>query len=215
VTRDTETDARIGDLIEIGHRLWRRGLVAANDGNLSVRLDDARVLMTVTGSMKGHLGRNDFVVVDRRGDVVEGDRRPSSEMRMHLAIYDVRPEVRAVVHAHPPIATGFAVARRPIAADVLSETVILGPVPVVPYATPSTDEVPRVLRPHVATGNACLLANHGAVTWASEPFEAYYHMERLESVATILSTAERLGGAVPLTADEIERLHRTVASNSD
>ena len=182
------------DLIEVGRRLDRKGYIAANDGNLSVRLGPARVLVTASGTIKGHLSPDDFVIVDLDGRVIEGSRRPSTEIAMHLAIYRVRSDVGAVVHAHPPIATGFAVAGIPLALCVLPEIVLtLGSVPLTTYAPPATAELARSLEPHVKHADAVLLRNHGAVTCGPDLFEAYYRMERVEHFAHILLVARLLG----------------------
>jgi L-fuculose-phosphate aldolase len=196
-------------LIEIGRRIWVRGFAAANDGNLSVRLDDDRLLVTSSGSVKGFLTAGDFVVIDRNARVLEGAGRPSSEIRMHLAIYEERPDVRAVVHAHPPTATGFATAGVPLDACVLPEIVTtLGSIATVPYATPSTDELASAVRLHVKAGHACVLANHGAVSFDAEPMAAYYHLERVEHFAKILLTARLLGGVQVLSRAQVDRLGR-------
>lgn len=195
------------DLIEVGRRLDRKGFVAANDGNLSVRLGSGRVLVTASGTIKGHLSASDFVVVDLDGRVVEGAGRPSTEIAMHLAIYRVRSDVRAVVHAHPPIATGFAVAGIPLALCVLPEIVLtLGSVPLATYAPPATEELARSIEPHLKHADAVLLRNHGAVTCGPDLFEAYYRMERVEHFAHILLVARLLGNVGVLTRDQVRAL---------
>ncbi|HSA24843.1 MAG TPA: class II aldolase/adducin family protein, partial [Myxococcota bacterium] len=151
------------ELVEYGRRLWLRGFVAANDGNLSVRLDGERVLTTPTGVSKGFMAPDDLLVTDLGGARVEGRGRPSSELPMHLEIYRGRPDVRAVVHAHPPVATAFAVAGIPLDQCLLPEMVVsLGAIPIAPYGTPSTEEIPASIRPFVPRCDAVLLANHGA-----------------------------------------------------
>jgi L-fuculose-phosphate aldolase len=201
-------------LIEIGRRMWINGFVAANDGNLSCRIGHERYLATAAGSIKGFLSEDDLVVIDAEGRTIpsagrpgSGNRPPSSEIRMHLAIYEARPDVAAVVHAHPPTATGFAAAGVPMDLCVLPEVVAtLGAVPSVSYATPSTAALADAVRAHVARGNACLLANHGAVAYAEDPFTAYYHLERVEHFARILLTARLLGGVQVMSGGQVSRL---------
>lgn len=199
------------DMIEVGRRLWIKDLVAANDGNLSVRLGDGTFLCTATGSIKGFLTPDDLVRIDASAEPVSGDRRPSSEIQMHLAIYAERPDVHAVVHAHPPTATGFATAGVPLDECVLPEIVAtLGAIPTVPYGTPSTKELAEAVRKTARTGYASLLANHGAVTYGPDILSAYHHMERVEHFAKILLTARRLGNVQRLSRDDVARLHDAI-----
>jgi L-fuculose-phosphate aldolase len=203
-------------IIEVGRRMWAQGFVAANDGNLSVRVSEDRILATATGSIKGFLTEADLVIIDRNGAVVEGSRRVTSEIQMHLAIYDARSDVRAVAHAHPPTATGFATAGVPLDLCVLPEIVAtLGTIPTVPYATPSTRELPAALVPHLRDGHACLLANHGAVAWDADLFSAYYHLERMEHFAKILLTARLLGNVQVMSEDQVSRLAAAVGYGTD
>jgi L-fuculose-phosphate aldolase len=195
------------DLIEVGRRLDRKGFIAANDGNLSVRLGPGRVLVTAAGTIKGHLASDDFTVVDLDGRIIEGGRAPSTEIAMHLAIYRVREDARAVVHAHPPIATGFAVAGIPLALCVLPEIVVtLGSVPLATYAPPATEELARSIEPHIRHADAVLLRNHGAVTCGPNPLEAYYRMERVEHFAHILLVARLLGNVGVLSREQVRGL---------
>jgi len=197
------------ELVEYGRRLWLRGFVAANDGNLSVRLDGERVLTTPTGVSKGFMAPDDLLVTDLGGARVEGRGRPSSELPMHLEIYRGRPDVRAVVHAHPPVATAFAVAGIPLDQCLLPEMVVsLGAIPIAPYGTPSTEEIPASIRPFVPRCDAVLLANHGAVTWADSLPGAFHRMETLEHTATITHHALALGHPRSLPAAEVEKLQR-------
>lgn len=195
------------DLCEIGRRLWQQSLVAATDGNLSVRLSDRHLLATPTSMSKGFMSPDEIVKIDMSGDAVGGFTRPSSEIRMHLAIYTDRPDVCAVVHAHPPTATGFAAARVAVPTEILTEaTTFLGPVAVVEYATPGTAELPEALLRHVKGHNLFLLANHGAVAVGRDIYEAAYRMEQLEHCAKIAIVARQLGGAQPIDRAELERL---------
>jgi L-fuculose-phosphate aldolase len=167
------------DIVEVGRRLYARGYTASNDGNISVRLDDARLLMTPKNVCKGFMSADMMVVTDLDGKKIAGDRDPSSEMQMHLEVYRQRPDAKAVVHAHPPIATGFAVAGIPLDRAVLAEVITtLGSVPIADYATPSTKELPEAVRRYVKAHDGMLLANHGALTLGADLFGAYYKMER-------------------------------------
>jgi L-fuculose-phosphate aldolase len=195
------------DIIEIGRRLHRKGFVASNDGNISIKVSDHEILATVTGVSKGFLSSDDVVVVDPLGRKLSGGGEPSSELKMHLVIYEKRPDVKAVVHAHPPVATGFAVAGIPLAQCILPEVVVsLGAVPVADYGTPSTLEVCDSIASHVQNAEAFLLANHGAVTMGEDVFQAYYRMETVEHFAKILLTAKLLGRVNVLSPAQVEKL---------
>ena len=190
-----------------GRRLAERGLIAGTDGNLAARCGRDRVLVTPTGRDKGELEPADLVEVDLAGNVVRGAGQPSSELGMHLAILSLRPDVAAVVHAHPPVATGFAVAGKMLGDGALAELVTLfGTVPVVPYGAPGTPELGERVKPFAREHDALLLANHGAVTVGPTMESACYRMESLEQGARILLVARLLGGARPLSPEEIERL---------
>lgn len=204
------SDAQLrADIVEIGRRLWLRGFVASNDGNISVRIGDDRLLMTPTGVSKGFMTPDMMVITDMDGTLVSGapGRRPSSEMKMHLVAYRERPDVKAVVHAHPPLATGFAVAGFPLDRAVLAEVVTtLGSVPIAEYATPSTEELPEAVRPFVRAHDGMLLANHGALTLGSDLYSAYYKMETIEHFARISLVARQLGRENLLSREEVDRL---------
>lgn len=194
-------------IVEVGRRIWQRGYVAANDGNLSSRLDGTRLLVTPTGVSKGFLKPEDLIVVDLEGRVLSGGREPTSELAMHLLVYGTRSDVGGVVHAHPPKATGFAVAGAPLAQCVLPEVILsLGTVPLAAYATPSTTEVCRSIGEFLADYNAMLLHSHGALTLGSDIFEAYYRMETVEHFAEITLAAKALGGPSPLSQEEVRKL---------
>jgi L-fuculose-phosphate aldolase len=202
----SEFEAR-RQIVEVGRRLWQRGYVAANDGNLSVRLSDGRIVITPTGVSKGFLAAEALVIVNGEGARLGGRLEPSSEIRMHLFAYARRPDVRAVVHAHPPKATGFSAAGVPLAQCVLPEVVLsLGDVPTAPYATPSTDEVAGSIERFIDGYNAMLLKRHGVLTLGSDIFEAYWRMETVEHVADIALVAKLLGGASPLSTEEVRKL---------
>jgi L-fuculose-phosphate aldolase len=200
-------------LVDVSHRLYARGFVVATDGNVSARLDNGNVLTTRTSVNKGAVTASDLVEVDLSGRVVSGTSAPSSELPMHLFVYRSRPDVNAVVHAHPVYATGFAAAHRSLDACLLPEVILgLGSVPLAKYATPSTDEVAESLAPFIAHSSSILLANHGVVTFGSDLMEAYFRMEKTEQAAHITFVARMLGGEQALDAEKVERL-RSVTSN--
>jgi L-fuculose-phosphate aldolase len=197
------------DIVEVGRRLYARGYTASNDGNISVRLDAERLIMTPTSVCKGFMTPDMMCITDLTGRKIAGDRNPSSEMQMHLEVYRQRPEVQAVVHAHPPIATGFAVAGIPLDRAVLAEVVCtLGSVPIAEYATPSTRELPEAVRKYVKAHDGMLLANHGALTLGLDVFAAYYKMETIEHFAKISLVARMLGGERLLSREEVARLEK-------
>jgi L-fuculose-phosphate aldolase len=202
----TETQVR-SDIVEIGRRLWQRGYVASNDGNISVRLDDRRLMTTPKNVSKGFMTADMMVVTDLDGRKLAGDRDPSSELKMHLQVYRDRPDARAVVHAHPPTATGFAVAGIPLDRAVLAEVVTtLGSIPIAEYGTPSTPELPAAVRKYIKAHDGLLLANHGALTVAGDVFAAYYKMETIEHFARISLVARQLGREHLLSREEVLRL---------
>ena len=194
-------------IVEVGRRLHDRAYVASNDGNISVRLDDHRLLTTPKGVPKGFMTPDMLVTTDLDGLKLSGEREPSSELLMHLAVYQHRPEVKAVVHAHPPVATGFAVAGIPLDRAVLAEVVTtLGSIPIADYGTPSTQELADAVRKHIKTHDGLLLANHGAITVSGELFGAYYKMETIEHFARISLVARVLGRERLLSREEVMRL---------
>jgi L-fuculose-phosphate aldolase len=201
-------------LIEICHRLYARGMVTATDGNVSVRLANGNILATRSNINKGVVTGEDLVEVTPGGEQVHGSGKPSTEMGMHLFIYRQRPDVKAVVHAHPVYATGFAAARRALDSCMFPEVIVgLGAIPLAEYATPSTPEVAESLSPFVKSADAILLANHGVVTYGPDLYEAFFKMEKVEHAAHITFIATMLGGPAALTAEEVERLrHVSVKS---
>src|SRR5919201_94771 len=202
----TESTLR-ADIVEVGRRMYARGYTASNDGNISVRLGAERLLMTPKSVCKGFMTPDMMCITDLAGRKLQGDRDPSSEMLMHLEVYRQRPDVQAVVHAHPPVATGFAVAGIPLDRAVLAEVVTtLGSVPIAEYATPSTKELPDAVRKYVKAHDGMLLANHGALTLGSDVYAAYYKMETIEHFAKISLVARLLGGERLLSRDEVFRL---------
>src|SRR5215510_11635789 len=201
-----EEQAR-ADIVEVGRRLWERGYVASNDGNISVRLDDARLITTPKSVSKGFMTPDMMVITDLDGKKISGERDPSSELKMHLEVYRNRPDARAVVHAHPPTATGFAVAGIALDKAVLAEVLTtLGSIPIAEYATPSTAELPAAVRKYIKAHDGMLLANHGALTVGTDLFSAYYKMETIEHFAQISLVARLLGRENLIARDEVLRL---------
>lgn len=191
-------------LCEIGRRVWQREYVAANDGNFSVKLTDDIVLCTPTLVSKGFMKPEDLVLITPDGEHISGRLRMTSEIRMHLEIMRRRPDVRSVVHSHPPNATAFAVARRPIPKCILPEIeVFIGEIPIVPYETPGTQDFATVLHPFLEHHNCYLLTNHGAVTVGKDPFEAYYRMETIEQYCRILILAKEIGDWQHIERDKV------------
>src|SRR3954465_12728732 len=194
------------DIVEVGRRMYAREYTDANAGNISVRLGGDRLLMTPKNVCKGFMSPEMMCITDLDGRKLAGDRDPSSEMQMHLEAYRQRPDAKAVVHAHPPTATGFAVAGIPLDRAVLAEVVTtLGSVPIAEYATPSTMELPEAVRKHVKAHDGMLLANHGALTLGADVFSAYYKMETIEHLATVSSLARMLGPERLLSRGEVIR----------
>jgi len=202
----TESSLR-ADIVEVGRRMYARGYTASNDGNISVRLGADRLLMTPKSVCKGFMTPDMMCITDLEGRKLQGDRDPSSEMLMHLEVYRQRPDVQAVVHAHPPIATGFAVAGIPLDRAVLAEVLTtLGSIPIAEYATPSTRELPEAVRKYVKAHDGMLLANHGALTVGPDVYAAYYKMETIEHFAKISLVARLLGRENLISREEVLRL---------
>src|SRR5437016_3025245 len=194
------------DLLRICHLLYERSYVVSSDGNVSVQLDDGSILATPTMTCKGRMTEDLIAITDVDGRSLN-DRRASSELAMHLLIYGERPDVRAVCHAHPPHGTAFAVAGLPIDQPILSEVILtLGCVPLAEYGTPSTDELSDAMRPLVKHHNALLMANHGAVAYGSDLWQAWDRLETLEHTAKIAILSRVLGGSRNLSPDAVEKL---------
>lgn len=195
------------EIVRFGGLLHQTGLVAATDGNLSVRLGDGRFLCTPTLMSKGMMTPDDLVIVDSYGHPIVGSRNVSSEIAMHLFIYRNRPDVGAVVHAHPPTATGFAAAGIPLDSALCSEIVItLGTVPLADYQTPGTPELGEALAPLVGGHDAILMANHGVVTYGEDLLTAYMNMETVEHYAKIALVTHMLGRQKPLSEVHVSKL---------
>ncbi len=196
-------------ICDVCHKMWQQGWVAANDGNVSVRLGDGTFLATPTGISKSFITPDKLVRIDGLGTVLEAEEgyKPSSEIKMHLCCYQERDDVGAVVHAHPPTATGFAVAHLDMDRYTMIESIIaVGSVPVTPYGTPSTEEVPNAIRPYLQEHDVMLLENHGALTVGADLITAYYRMETLELWAKISLVAHLLGGEKEISKENIDRL---------
>ena len=195
-------------ICEIGKRMYERGYVAANDGNISIMQGDKEIWATPTGVSKGFMTPDMLVKLDLEGNVLEGNLKPSSEIKMHIRVYKENPMVKAVIHAHPPMATTFSIAGLALERPILAEAIMsLGIVPVAPYATPGTEEVPDSIAPFCRDFNAVLLANHGALSWGRDPQEAYFRMESLEHYAQILKNVGSLHlGVNEFTTEQIEVL---------
>ncbi len=195
-------------ILEIGRRMYAKNFVASNDGNISAKVSDTTLWCTPTGVSKGYMTDDMLVLVDLDGNVIKGDSVPSSEIKMHLRVYKENPNVNAVVHAHPPAATSYAIAGLPLNHAILTEAVMgIGEIPIAPYAMPGTDEVPKSIVPFVNTHNGCLLANHGALTWGKDAMEAWMRMESIEYYALVsMYTKGLIGQANELTCEQVERL---------
>lgn len=201
---DEQTARR--EIVRVGQLLYERGYVVSSDGNVSVRLDDGRIIATPTMTSKGRMTPDSLAVTDLEGKSLN-DRRASSELAMHLLIYHERVDIKAVCHAHPPHGTAFAVANLPIDQPILSEVILtLGCVPLASYGTPSTEELTTAMRPLVKHHNALLMANHGAVAYGADLWQAFDRLETLEHTARIAILARTLGGSKNLPADAIEKL---------
>jgi L-fuculose-phosphate aldolase len=194
------------DIVSICQMLHRKNYLAATDGNVSVRLGD-RVLTTPSGINKGLMEADQVMIVDLKGRVLEGEGQPTSEIRLHLLAYELRPEVKAVVHAHLPYATSCTLAGISLLEPILPEVVItLGGIPTAPYATPGTAEVPEAIRDYLQEYDAILLFRHGALTVGRDVRDAYNKMEKLEHTARVVLAARLQGPITPLSASEVEKL---------
>ena len=196
-------------ICDVCHKMWQLGWVAANDGNVSARLDDGSFLVTPTGMSKSFITPDKLLRIDGKGKILEAKEglRPSSEIKMHLRCYEKRPDVNSVLHAHPPGATGFAVAHRSMDMyNMIEDVSAIGAVPLTPYGTPSTKEVPDAIEPYLDEHDVLLLENHGALTVGSDVITAYYRMESLELWAKITINAIILGGSYDIGRENIQKL---------
>ena len=196
-------------ICEMGRRMYQRNMVAANDGNISVKIREGEYFCTPTGVSKGYMTPDYICRVDAAGNLLEANPgfRPSSEMKMHMRVYARRPDIGAVVHAHPPYATSFAVMGAPLDQPIISEAVVsLGTVPVAEYGTPSTDELPEALEKYLPDYDAVLLEHHGALTYAADLTTAYMRMESVEFYAQLLYQTRMLGGPRLLSRERVKKL---------
>lgn len=194
-------------IVRIGRLMFEKGWIAANDGNITIRLDDERILATPSGVSKGMMRPEDLILCDLGGAKLSGKRACTSEIGMHLTIYQMRPDIRAVVHAHPPFATGFAVAGRALDLGLLPEVILsLGSVPLAQYGLPGTPALSKGMLPFIPKYDALLLANHGAVAYGEDVFQAFFRLDTVEHFARITLVAELLGGAKALPRLEIRKL---------
>ena len=195
------------EICEVGHKLWLKGFVAANDGNISVKINDHEFYCTPTGVSKGDLTPDMIIKVDENGKKLEGKLNPSSEIKMHMRVYRERPDVTAVVHAHPPVATAFTVADIDLDQYILPEAVLtIGDVPTCDYGTPSTMEIPDSLDPYIQNHDAFLLRNHGALTVGCNLTKAFFIMEEVEFNAVICKHAMDLGAVHEISNDQLKKL---------
>ena len=197
-------------ICEIGQRIYNKGMVAANDGNISVKISENEFLCTPTGVSKGFMTPEFICKVDRNGKVIQANKgfKPSSEIKLHMRVYKERPDVNSVVHAHPMYATSFAIAGIPLTEPIMPEAVIaLGCVPIAEYGTPSTEEIPDAVSKYVQHYDAVLLENHGALSYSDSLINAYYKMESLEFYAQLLYQSRLLGGPKRLSDAQVQRLY--------
>ena len=197
-------------ICDIGKRIYNRGMVAANDGNISVKLNDHEFLCTPTGVSKGFMTPEYICKVNEKGEVIQANAgfKPSSEIKMHMRVYEKRPDVMSVVHAHPMYATSFAIAVIPLTQPILPEAVIaLGCVPIAEYGCPSTNEIPDAVEKYLPYFDAVLLANHGALTFSDSLNAAYMKMESVEFYAQLLYQSRVLGGPKEFTPEQVEQLY--------
>lgn len=195
------------EIVRVGRLVFEKGWIAANDGNITARLDEERLVATPTGICKGMMKPEDLILCDLNGAKISGHRECTSEVAMHLTIYRMRPDVQSVLHAHPPVATGFACAGRALNVGLLPEIVIsLGSVPLADYGLPGTPALTEGMLPYISKYDALLMANHGAVAYGQDVFQAFFRMEMVEHYARILLVAELLGGARALPRVEVQKL---------
>ncbi len=193
-------------ICEVGQKLYDKGFVVANDGNISVKISEDSILVTPTGISKGGMDPNSLVKMNLKGEILSGTL-PSSEVKLHLRVYQLNPLVSSVVHAHPPLSTAFAVARIPLDRPILAESIVtLGTVPVAPYALPGTDCLALSITPYVKDHNAVLLANHGLLTWGEDLTQAFFRMESAEHYCKILYYLSNIGTPQEFRCEEVDAL---------
>ncbi|MBS5150478.1 MAG: class II aldolase/adducin family protein [Butyricicoccus pullicaecorum] len=196
-------------ICDICYKMWQLGWVAANDGNVSVKLEENLFLATPTGISKSFMTPEKLILVNKNGEIQEESNglRPSSELKMHMRCYAERPDITSVIHAHPPGATGFAVAHKPMDMyNMIEDVSVIGSVPLTPYGTPSTYEVPEAIAPYLQEHDVVLLENHGALAVGADLVTAFYRMESLELWAKITINAVILGGSHDISRENIQKL---------
>ncbi|PQF25861.1 class II aldolase/adducin family protein [Enterococcus mundtii] len=199
-------------ICDVCNKMWHLGWVAANDGNVSAKLADDIFICTPTGISKSFITPDKLIKINRKGEVLEanGDYKPSSEIKMHLRVYQEREDVGSVVHAHPPVATAFALAQIPLDTySLIENAIVIGSVPITPFGTPSTEEVPEAITPYLPEHDVLLLENHGALAMGSDVITAYYRMETLELVAKTSFHARMLlggKGEAEIPQDKLQKL---------
>ena len=196
-------------IVDIGRRMYQAGFVAANDGNISIKISDDVILTTPTGVSKGYMTEDMLVLVDMNGNVIEGNNKPSTELKMHLAVYRENRDVRSVCHAHPPVSTAFGVAGIDMNKPIIAETLLtLKEVPIIGYEELGSDKLAESIVPYCNKNVAVILAHHGAVTWGKDIFEAYYRMESMEHYGKIYIYSKILGNQNILDSDAVEVLKK-------
>jgi L-fuculose-phosphate aldolase len=196
-------------ICDIGRNLFNKDYVAANDGNISARLSENEIIATPTGVSKGYLTPKKLVKVNLQGEILEANEgyRPSTEVKMHLRVYNRLPEMNGVVHAHPPFATAFAIKGEVLDKMMMPESVIaMGEIPLAVYGTPSTEEIPDSIEPYLGKKQAVLLESHGAIAWGKDVMAAYLNMERLEYTAKLTFITRMINGERELPKNRIEEL---------
>lgn len=196
-------------IIELGKRAYNRGFVASNDGNISIRIDDSKFLITASGKSKGYLTYQDILLCDMQGNILEGQGRASSEIRMHIMVYHERSDVNGIFHAHPVYGTTLAVAGIPLDEPILVEVIVsIGKIPLVKYGTPGTDSLPNNIKEYVNKHEAFLLEKHGVLTLGSDVETAYYRMETVEHFAKIFFNLKQLGNYQVMDKEEVQKLYK-------
>ncbi|MHA1755571.1 MAG: class II aldolase/adducin family protein [Promethearchaeota archaeon] len=194
-------------IVEFGRHIYNHGFVAATDGNLSVRISQNHILTTPSGISKGFLKEKDLIIIDMNGEKVSGELNPSSEFRMHLKVYNIRSDIHAVIHAHPPVCTGLTIAGLSLEQPVIPEVIVqFGEIPTAQYATPTTEEVPRAINDLILKHDAILLDRHGTLTVGDSLESAYFKLEKLEHAAKVILVAHQFGKIKTLTPSQIEKL---------
>jgi L-fuculose-phosphate aldolase len=194
-------------ICDIGKRVWQRGMASANSGNISARFDGEEIMITPTMVSKGFMRPEQILVMNLAGEVLRGEGYPTSETPMHLRLFRERPDIGGIVHAHPPVATSFAIAGKPLDLHLVPEAVIfLGEVPLVPFCMPGSEELAEAIVPYLDDYDAVLLENHGVLCWGSDVEQAYHRLETAEFSAQVTFTAQLLGGARELPEEPLENL---------